>query len=426
MAGKGMNIMNVWQRRLPSNGMFTIALAVISFLTTSHCQAAQGEYQPPVPDSAPMTDREYEQFASSLEQDIYAEAPVDFEKFCSMDWLTKRVAGDMNLSDPKVKQLMDGWKEGYLQSNPLALMQTLVREGGSYDFLKIINRPEAPKGASKRIIFRMVREDGGYNYHEFLVAKGPDGKIRTYDIYTHLNAEFQSETSRRLLLYYLQQNEADLLKNISPSEKAELQSVDKLQQMSEFNQLKQYDKALLIYYQMPETTQKLKHVLTMRFTAAFGSMNHEEIIKTYNLFKELYPTDNCLNFLGITYFSSKGDFDQTIKCLDSISNAIQGDPFLDIKKAEMYEAKDEYATAEKMTLAALQQDSSLIDGYWLMITISLNQEDHAKTLEWLKKIDSQFEMDWNDLAEIEDYDAFVVSPQYKDWTKYLANKKQKK
>ena len=393
-------------------------------VTFAQAPAPTKEYQPAVPDSAPITDREYEQFATSLEQDIYAEPKVDFEKFCNMDWLTQRVAGDMDQKDTKIKDLMAGWKQGYIQSNPLSLMQQLVRDGGSYDFLKVLDNANGKQ--SKRVIFRMVRPDGGYNYHEFLLAKSPDGKVRAYDIFTHLNAEFQSETSRRLLLYYIQQNEAKLLTEISGTEKAELENVTKLQQMAEFNQLKQYEKALLVYYQMPEQTQQLKHVLTMRFTAAFGKMDHQEIVKTYDDFQKKYPADNCLNFLGVTYFSSKGDYDKTIKCLDAISQAIKGDPFLDIKKAEMYEAKDEYATAEKMTLAALQQDSSLIDGYWLMITISLNQEDHAKTLEWLKKIDSQFEMDWNDISSVEDYSEFIKSPQYKEWTKHLANKPKKK
>ncbi len=85
-------------------------------------------------------------------------------------------------------------KIGVLQKGSLVgKIIELAKWGGNYHLLHLRTR-----GKRRTALFRLIQaNEEGMNYHEFILARRPDGQVRAVDAYIYLSGELLTETFRR-------------------------------------------------------------------------------------------------------------------------------------------------------------------------------------------------------------------------------------
>jgi hypothetical protein len=106
------------------------------------------------------------------------------------------------------------------------------------------------------------------------------------------------------------------------------------------------------------------------------------------------------------------NYAKVLEGLDKLDKAVGGDPYLQIIRAKTYVELGDRGSAGRCAERAIEQDASLKDAYWILVTISLEEEKFDDTLKWLRTLQKKFGVKLKDLTTLPIYKKFVKSPQY--------------
>ena len=288
-----------------------------------------------------------------------------------------------------------------------------VKEGAQYKFL----RAHVEDG-QQRLLFRLAVPDAvDFNYHDVVLSRRPDGKVRASDVYIFNTGEMLSQTTRRaFIMSTLRLAEASTakLKGIEPEFQ---QHFKKIELMNDFIRVGQYKDVLRLYDQLPLRLQRDKNVMLTRLVAAQavgGDANKAAI----DDFRNFFPDDPCIERFAIVYCVEKRDFPAALSKVDVIEKAIGGDPYLDVIRATLQLEADNPAAARKLAEKAVAAEPTLRDAYMTLVFVSLKEGNHAETLDRLKDAYRRFAPALGDLTKQPKFAEFVKSPQYQEWLKW--------
>jgi hypothetical protein len=273
-----------------------------------------------------------------------------------------------------------------------------------------------------RALIRFVGEESGLTYREFTVARYPDGSIASDDIFQFETAELLSQTLRRLL----EAVAPDKSKNGKPGADRD-DSVQIALLIAMTAAVKRRDGAAVIekYNQLSEAIQKNKSVLFLYVKGlSWADGQKTAFLKALEQFRTLFPDDPCLDLLLMAYHREKGEYAEALEPIERLDQSIGGDPYLRVVRAECHIGLKEFYRARAETSAAIDAEPDLSYAYWTAIQPSLIEKKHHETLGWLKKVVDKCGVEIPDLADVEEYQYFVKSPQHQEWTDWYGKRKK--
>ena len=363
---------------------------------------------------APVTEDEAKQFADALAQAVKANDPVQIGRFLHLNELVERSISDLDLPGADRRGLLAGAQRSLQQGGFGRQILKGIEEGGSYKFLRIHSVDGRP-----RALFRMVAGEGAVNYHDYSVARFPDGSVGMEDVYVFVTGEALSQSLRRLLIPALQGGKG--------SGQQTAKDFTALSEMSRAMQQGQFPAAVAKYHQLPQSLQDSKPVLViyMQALAQQGDAAEKDYAAAMEKFRKLYPDDAAVDFISIDYYAIKKQYDDAVKAIAAVQKAMGGDAHLESMRANILSEAGRYDEARAAAEKAVKDEPDLDSGYWSRVTVSLREKKYADTLEWLKKVVEQCKMEVQDLTQNPEFGGFVKSPQYREWKKwYQAHSKK--
>lgn len=308
------------------------------------------------------------------------------------------------------QETIDGFRRGLSGGFSLgAATVKAVEASGHYRFLRLRN-----VAGETRALFRLVT-DGSFNYHEYLLVAGQGGRARAVDLYVHLSGEWISGTFRRALVTALAA-EPGALARLAGKENLFLKHLPTYTAFFKSVREGRFKEALALYDELPAELQGDKSVLVMRCTAS-NQVGPEEAAAAFKAFSKAHPKDPSLLLLSLGPSVHAGEHDRALKILDELGDAVGGDPYLLVQRAEVLVAAAKLKEAREAGLKAAEQDPKLPDAYWVLIGISLRAKDWPDTVRWLDAVESRLGIEIRDLRELPDYADFVKSTDYAAWAK---------
>lgn len=357
------------------------------------------------------TDEECLAFAKKIEQLVNAGDLQGFAVQLNLDAMIERSIGDIDGVDEVRRGFIKGIQESFKESHGLGgQIISQVAEGGSYNFLRI-----QEKENQKRVLFRLLNPgNGGVNYHDWILGKRKDGVVCGVDMYIYLSAESLSTTLRRGFLPLAAKASKSIFEKLSSTDNDFLKHMDKFLRLTEAMQKGKSEQVLQIYRSLPASLQKDKNILLLRIHAAMN-LDEKIYIAALEDFRKYHPTDPCVDMLYIDVNVCRENFVEAFACIDRLDESVGGDPYLNLMRANLKLQQEDVEAARNLATQAIEDDGSLEVGYWVLVTISLQEQQYKKTLELLNMIESKFNKELGDLTQFPDYAGFVASPQYEEW-----------
>jgi tetratricopeptide (TPR) repeat protein len=368
------------------------------------------------------TAEEAARFASALSEVIYIadlklwEGIIDWDAFMELSF-----AG-IEIADRSRAAFAEGFV-GQMKSRGgiLGQVHQALGENGSYELVRVHE-----VDGRQRALFRMLTSEGALNYHDYILIRDEQGRPRAVDFYVHLSGENFSTTVRRMIQQLAADEKRTFFDRLTGTEQGFLKNVQQLQEMTQRVQQGDAAGALEVYQAMPDEQQKDKLALIQRYAAATLLPDEEkargELEATYEVFRKEFPNDVCLDFMAIDYHIAREEYEQTLKAVDRLDQAIGGDGYLQEMRGNIHFQAgqlDKAAELFEKAIAALPERQS---GYFCLIGVALEKKDFEAMLAGLKRLDQTIEMQWHDLTEVPEYADFVASPYYKQWVEYLESR----
>ncbi len=368
-----------------------------------------------------LSEAECRAFADTVAKAIATGDQAKLNGLIDWDAFFKRISMGWDIPAKASQDTLSGLKEGMQQ--PTGVTGQLIqnsKQGGSFSFLRT-----RQNHGRQVILFRMLKpsSEGGFNYMELVPQRSADGEVRMSDIYVYLSGEFLSATLRRALLPIISSGSRTFLDKLLTGEKDYVKDFPKWTQATQLLNQGKFKEALTILKALSPETQQQKLVLLMRLRAA-QAVDEKEYGEVLEDFEKFFPHDACLDLISIDSYVLKKDFAGAMKAIDRVDRSLDGDPYLNVMRANMCEAQGNLQEAKRLAQKAVDQEPTLLLAHQSVLGYAVALKDHDETLAQLKSLDQTFQMTFNDLTKIPAYSDFVKSPQYQKWLDYLKKKGQ--
>ena len=254
-------------------------------------------------------------------------------------------------------------------------------------------------------LVRAVLENGGLNYYEFTLTLADSKTVRAVDVLLYNTGERLSQSvgsAARGLMKTGAIPTVDL-DAVNDNVTAHIAAGEGRQAMAIINDL-------------PDSLQHVMAVELMRLNAAeaIGTDEHTRALSDYAV---RHPGSAALDMLSIDAYFANGQWDKLLASIDSLSNRVGGDSYLDGFRAKVLAnsgASAEAIAAANAVLAGNPSDENA----WDALLESLAQTgDYAAVVTGLGNMERALRIEVSPaaLAEIENYAAFCASPVGKAW-----------
>jgi tetratricopeptide (TPR) repeat protein len=288
--------------------------------------------------------------------------------------------------------------------------ETAQRDGSSYALMRV----RMVKG-QPRALFRLIINNNALNYNDLVLATDTAGALRVVDVYVALSGEFASESVRRItcLVAGRDPKQAEQWKGGNDL----LKHAVRFNRFMENTRTGRYREALKEWDSLPPTLRKEKPTALMHVIATEGLIdeNEKDYEKAFEDFRKAFPDDPALDLLSLNTLLRKHKFRAYQRSLDHIELVYGRDPYLDVLRAHGSVQDGKLDEAKKIAQQAIKDEPDLIEGYWMLVTISLRMREHKETARLLTDIEKRFKIEFKDLTNIKEYSHFVKSPEYKKW-----------
>ncbi|HKO54279.1 MAG TPA: hypothetical protein VJ276_00295 [Thermoanaerobaculia bacterium] len=382
--------------------------AVLTLLLAVACrrEAPKAEYYAP-------TDEQAKAFAGYY---LDALQKPDAERAALLiDWdaLIDKATSDAGIENELFRQaFVRGAKKKANGPEFVKQLSDVMRNGGSLHLLRVRTAADG----SKRAVFRLLLPDGAVNYHEMLISRDAAGAVRARDIYVYTNAEFLTDTMRRMFFFSLAQDPSALQK-LAGRKNPFLEHVEDYKQM--LQKLREGDGkgAEEMYRRLPEETRRQKSVMLAHVFASSKLGNDEAYLKAMDEMRRAFPHDGGVDLMSIDAFILKQKWPEALAAIDRVDAAVGGDPYLDVFRSNVLLRSGDVKKAHDFSLRAGVREPTLPAAYWAQVHVSLARHDYAETARLLSWLRDHLRVEIADLTTLPDYAGFVASPEYEEWMK---------
>ena len=185
----------------------------------------------------PPSDQECQGFAQALQQAVAAKNVAQADQQINYDAICEHGLAGLDMSDAMRAEIKAAAMKSIEGGDSIAAqICSVVPSGVTYRFLRVRNRD-----GQKSVLFRLMGENTGLNYHEFILVKQPDGQVRAVDVYLATSGEYLSETYRRGFACAAAASSSKTLARLSPSEGEFVRHIPDVQEMERLIQQNKFE-----------------------------------------------------------------------------------------------------------------------------------------------------------------------------------------
>lgn len=359
------------------------------------------------PAAAPAADP-FERFARQVERGL-TEKRED-ALVLDLDELGKFATANVDVSEKVKTGFVTGMKRG-ARNQIGKQLASRVADGGSVKLLRV-----TPRGEGARALYRLRASDGGLDYAELFLVRKPSGEVAVVDFYGYMSGQSVGDWIRRLFITAAAELDMGLLDRLQGKERVWVENLSKVNATSQAVQQKKWREALALHDQLPEAIRKDRMLMLLRLQAAQGVGEDALYQKAIGAFEAAFPGDPSLDLVSVDGAVLRKDWDGAVACLDRLDQRVH-DPYLSVMSGSLLKVKGDREGARRRMEAALAADKTLADAYWVLLTIALEDKDHARTAELLDGVEANTAVRFKDLTTVPQYASFVKSKQYREWQK---------
>jgi tetratricopeptide (TPR) repeat protein len=395
-------------------GFLSIAVLALSLSGCSKPAAPVAAAGPPaVSVGKSLTDKECLEVAEAISQAASSGDEDALDRLIDWDALYQRCTAGIDAPEKFRMSFVQGLDQSRVQHRGVANgVVNAVKKGGSYTLLH-----SHTKDNRRWLLFRLQLPEAGLNYHDLLLARRPDGKVKVVDMHVYMSGELLSETFRRAYIQAAAQANGGLVDRLTGADQKFVKYFEKLGDMAEAGRNGKYAEVLNIYKSLPPDIKMEKSLLIVRLGAAQNVGDDKEYSQSIEDFRTAHPNDACIDILSIDYYLLKKQYREALDCIDRVDRALEGDPFLETFRANIHTEQDDLVAARADLKRALDADPGMTDAYWSLIGISLKEKNHDETLKTLRLLRDKFGIAIGDLTATPLYKEFAESPQYQELLK---------
>ncbi|WP_339733974.1 hypothetical protein [uncultured Gimesia sp.] len=387
---------------------FTLTLPAASSLLAPGTSAAAAPQQ--------MTPQELQAFGKQIQDTANSQDAVKFRAL--FDWKTfvDRVLAEYE-QNPAIKQAIQPVRQqletAYTENNQGIDTEILAEVGNGADYRFLAMRKEQDQ---YKVVFRFLRPDWTLNYQALIVEKQQSGKLKIIDLDSLSTGEFISQSLQRLYLPEIYKAHLSVKDKLTDQEKSRI-----------INQKKRYDfltpteentAPFQAYQQLPSQFKGEKTVLLFLAQNTIEKENPKKYLSVLGAYRKHHPNDPAAELLSVEYFSLTKEYNQALDSLDRLTAAIKTvDPYLYSVRAGILIEMGDYNLAGKYAGKASEIEPDLLQPYLHLINISVMQNNFDDTIKHLNTLKTKFGFEYEDLdlSELENFDKFTASPQFKKW-----------
>lgn len=111
------------------------------------------------------------------------------------------------------------------------------------------------------------------------------------------------------------------------------------------------------------------------------------------------------------------EYDAAVAAAERIAAAVGGDAFMETLAADILSQKGDYRAARARAARAAAAEPTLVNPWFVLLTISVAERDHAETAWALTVLETRFQQTIADLTTVPQYATFVQTPEYTQWAR---------
>lgn len=386
----------------------SLALAFQVGCSSSEETSASLDYEGTSYDAA--TESEAGVFADEFRTAIYHGDADAGARLFDMDEVLSQVTAGIDVPAEFKKGFLNGARNSIKTQGLLAELIKAAQGGASYEILR-----QYEKDGEQRVIFRLVQDEGGVNYHDFRVVKLKSGKIAAVDTHIAATGEQFTRTLRRLYLSAAKSVNRSALERLAGADADAAAASDLMLKMATDMQSRNFRGIVNSFESAAENVKKDKSLLMLYCTAAMQTQDDQTYMRSIEAFRKYHPTDPAVDFMSLDWLILKERYDEALASLDKIKKSVGGDGYLDALRAELLYSKGEKEEALKVSDEAIATCPDLAQVYWLAISLTLREKKFARTTELLIELDKNFALEFEDLRTVPEYAEYVASPEHQKW-----------
>lgn len=260
------------------------------------------------------------------------------------------------------------------------MIQRLVGEtaaqpipGGSYVRLRV-----RELDGRKTALFRMLSEDGRYNYHEYAFARGQDGRVRIADVYVYAAGEWLSQGIGRVIIAAVGPMDQRMSQAEFDAGAAQIRILKEARSLVDSGDSRQFDK--IVATLTPEM-QREKWVIVMQAAAANGQSRRR--IAHADRLAELYPNDPATLVMCSDCYLAAKRYDEALAMVEQLDALVGGDPFLSVYRGEILFELDRLPEARAVAFAAHQALPEFDRPYATLANVAVQEREFEEAAAWL-------------------------------------------
>jgi len=354
-----------------------------------------------------ITEKEATEFARRIERDQAAGRERAFDALFDFEGLIEDASLGLELTAQEKSDFIKGARKSSMGA------QISAAGGNSYRCL----RSRVIDG--RRVLTFRLWSEQGLNYHDLRLKKTPGG-LRIADNFIYLSGESTLSIMRRGTLA-IAANDPVRRKKVPEWAVDFLNNMRKILEFQREARSERPQDALKTFAGFPESLRKDRMIQVLRILAA-AKVGDKEFLEAEAEYSRHFPEDSCKDLICFDALILRKDFPAALKSIDRIDKSVGGDPLLNFHRGTIHLEMGKVAESRAFGLKAAKDVPYLQEPRWLLVTVALNEKEHAETVKLLEGLERDFKLVMENFDTIPDYADFVKSREYRDWLKSRASK----
>jgi hypothetical protein len=265
-------------------------------------------------------------------------------------------------------------------------------------------------GRGRWASFRSLPAAGGFEHYEFLLTRREDKSVVAADVFFLSSAELMSTSMRRMLIGAFAADKS-FLERLSAQENLFVKHIADVQNIRKAQAGGGHDEALALLDRLPQPLQDEKFALLLRLQSTARNPDDPRYAACVARLIEKYPNDPAAMIASIDHHFLKKDYTKALAAVQEVEKRSVPDAYFGVLKVNALLAMNQLDAAKATALQTIERESGLLPAHLALVSVLLQQRDHAATAERLLQMRDRFALTYQ-FDGVPEYAAFVASAEY--------------
>lgn len=373
----------------------------------------------PMPEpTTTATDEEAQAAAAALETAVRSGDRSRAMQEFALEVVGHRVVTGLPVSPDRLPELLKLLPARADTNQLVALIVNNSNQVGGFRLLQI--RPADGRHVAR---FRLGLGDSQVHYFDVTFARFPSGRIGVEDLVDLNDGTRLTDDIRQEILPAATLRDPSLADRVRAEDRLYLAHSAKIDETKRALADHRWKDAKKLFEDLPAGLRDQKPT---RFGYAWalvrGGAPQADQMAALAACREQFPNDPATDLLAMDLLWMQKEYSAAGRAVAALRKSIGEDAVLAVIEAGTLAKTGQLKAAAAAAERGVRADPELKEVYATRIVIALEAEDHAATLEWLKRAVEHTGMHFRDLQTIPIYAKFVKSPEYQLWLIWTANR----